>query len=206
MNSDGRRVRNLSNNTASDLFPSWSPDGALIAFVSDRLEDGQDIYVMDSEGKSVKRLTSRDGAEKQPDFGAITVSNESPVEIPPIEEPEIPTLPLNVSLPVLRTVNSPPLGNLTAGKEVVIAATLTNNHQDRAWNLVAVVQVRDENGITQNIDLRTAIVAPGGSVEIGSLWTPENAGSFELRIFLIENSENPEVLGSPASSYVSILN
>jgi|GEM_PF-715127 len=204
MNSDGRRGKNLSNNTATDLFPSWSPDGTLIAFVSDRLEDGQDIHVMDSEGKSVKRLTSMDGDEKQPDFGATTVSNDGPVEIPPVEEPEIPTLPLNVSLPVLRMGNSPPLGNITAGEEVVIATTLTNNHQDRAWNLVAVIQVRDENGITQYIDQRTAIVAPGGSVEIGSPWTPENTGSYELRIFLIENSENPEVLGSPASSYVTI--
>ena len=206
MNSDGRRVRNLSNNTATDLYPSWSPDGMKIIFVSDRLDDGQDIHIMDMDGKNVKRLTSRDGVEKHPDFGPFSGSDEKPVELPPTEEPDNPALPVSVSPPLLRSANSPPITNVTVGDEVVITATLTNSHQDKSWNLLAVVQVRDENGITQYIDMRGGLVAPSGSLEIGSLWKPEEAGTFELRIFLIENLENPGVISSPASSMVEISN
>ena len=36
MDNDGDNQRNLSNNDFEDQFPSWSPDGKRIAFVSDR--------------------------------------------------------------------------------------------------------------------------------------------------------------------------
>ena len=206
MNSDGRRVRNLSNNNATDLYPSWSPDGMKIIFVSDRQQDGHDVHIMDMDGRNAKRLAIIDGVETQPDFGAFSGFSESPVEPPPPVEPDIPRLPLNVSLPVVRSASSQPIANVTVGDEIVIAATLTNSHQDRSWNLLAVVQVRDANGVTQYIDLRGGIVTPSGSLEIASLWKPEEAGLYEVRIFLIENLENPAVIGSPASSNVAISN
>ena len=44
--------------TAADSFPAWSPDGKRIAFSSER--DGNDeIYVMDTDGSNLIRLTNR---------------------------------------------------------------------------------------------------------------------------------------------------
>ena len=46
----------LTNNSAMDGRPVWSPDGRRIAFSSNR--DGKnEIYVMDADGSNVKRLT-----------------------------------------------------------------------------------------------------------------------------------------------------
>jgi len=45
----------LTNNSAWDTKPAWSPDGNSIAFTSDR-EGNSDIYLMDSDGSNQRRV------------------------------------------------------------------------------------------------------------------------------------------------------
>jgi TolB protein len=72
---NGGKIRNLTNTLGYDAEASWSPDGKLIAFASNRraysgeLSDEEaalfkanpasmiDIYIMDADGSNVKRLT-----------------------------------------------------------------------------------------------------------------------------------------------------
>ena len=57
-NIDGTGERRLTDSPGLDGFPTWSPDGQRIAFVSDRGGDGNwDLYVMDSNGTRQRRLT-----------------------------------------------------------------------------------------------------------------------------------------------------
>ena len=65
MSANGSSVKRITNNAVGDLAPQWSPDGAHIAFNSDRDHVGQgatrDIYLMNTDGSNVTRLTNQDG-------------------------------------------------------------------------------------------------------------------------------------------------
>jgi TolB protein len=62
---DGSNLRRLTEDSARDWSPSWSPDGTRIAFTSDR--DGRfSIYTMKWDGSDVTKLTSGEGRDYDP--------------------------------------------------------------------------------------------------------------------------------------------
>ena len=62
MDADGSNLRQLTENTIWDGFPTWSPDGKRIAYSSDDGCTGEhrEIYVMDADGGSPRNLTHND--------------------------------------------------------------------------------------------------------------------------------------------------
>lgn len=53
----GETLTNLTQNTADDISPSWSPDGQLILFASNR-NATYDIYSMDINGENIQNFTN----------------------------------------------------------------------------------------------------------------------------------------------------
>ena len=66
MNADGTGLTNLTNNSAGDWIPAWSPDGSQIAFASGRDGISTEIYVMNADGTGQTRLTSNSAGDWWP--------------------------------------------------------------------------------------------------------------------------------------------
>jgi TolB protein len=70
---DGTQAHNLSNTDSYDGWPSWSPDGRLIVFSSNRLEGDKnsrnsEIFLMDSNGTNVRLIARVGGRNVEPRF------------------------------------------------------------------------------------------------------------------------------------------
>jgi WD40 repeat protein len=87
MAADGQNVQRLTNTTANDMQPDWSPDGKQIAFSSNR-DGNYEIYVMNADGSGATRLTESPTQDGSPawlpytDFErvAISLSNVDQIE------------------------------------------------------------------------------------------------------------------------------
>jgi dipeptidyl aminopeptidase/acylaminoacyl peptidase len=64
MNATGTGQSRLTNDSARDRDPAWSPDGKMIAFSSNR-NGNEEIHLMDADGRLGPRLTSNVGTQWQ---------------------------------------------------------------------------------------------------------------------------------------------
>jgi Tol biopolymer transport system component len=69
MNADGGNVVRLTTNSAADIYPSFSPDGTKILFVSSR-DGNQEIYMMNANGTNQLRLTNNQFPDIHPTFSS----------------------------------------------------------------------------------------------------------------------------------------
>ncbi len=102
MNRDGSDPVNVSNHSAFDGYPSWSPDGSRIAFASNRAGETAGnfhIYIMNADGSDVVMVLENDAMVEDarprwsPDgskilFNRQYVADESSIDILVVELPE----------------------------------------------------------------------------------------------------------------------
>jgi Tol biopolymer transport system component len=67
MNANGSAQINMTNDSASDKFPSWSPDGTHVAFHSNR-NGNWEIYLMGADGSGLTNLTNSPADEAFPSW------------------------------------------------------------------------------------------------------------------------------------------
>jgi Tol biopolymer transport system component len=67
VNADGRRLKRLTRTRVSEYYPTWSPDGRWILFVSVARRGGNpDLFKMRPNGRGRRRLAPTPFCESQP--------------------------------------------------------------------------------------------------------------------------------------------
>ena len=69
MNSDGSELTKITDSRGMNKFPSWSPDGSKIVFMSNRIKDSTyDIFTINADGSQLTRITAFRGWNGHPDW------------------------------------------------------------------------------------------------------------------------------------------
>jgi phospholipase C len=103
MTVEGVGVSNLTNNTASDSQPAWSPDGSQIAFTSNRSSNSE-VWVMNADGTAPANLTNNTASDSDPFFSpdqgsrvAFTSNRDGQSEVYVVNASAEVTNPVNLS-------------------------------------------------------------------------------------------------------------
>jgi hypothetical protein len=80
-----------------------------------------------------------------------------------------------------------------ANETVTIVARFVDS-TETAHPFAAIIEVRDENGVTIHLEVQTSKANPFSFSTVSTSWNPPTSGRYEFRAFAISNFSNPEVL------------
>jgi len=88
-------------------------------------------------------------------------------------------------------------------QQVQITADLANG-QDRDQEFAYLVQI-SKDGVTYSLSWITGSLAPGQSLNPAQSWTPLEAGTYDVQIFVWESVDNPDALSPPVETTVDVV-
>lgn len=131
-------------------------------------------------------------------FSAIIVS--SLLAISPL--PALSTEAISTSEPILKRIDGTRLVQVKASSQVMISLELQNSYA--ATPYIAIIEVRDNNGITTYLQYQKGTILEESSIELGISWVPEQNGNYTLRAFVLSDFVNPVILSTVRESGISV--
>jgi hypothetical protein len=105
--------------------------------------------------------------------------------------------------PSVKDITGKPVNEVSAGQQVVLS-TQIHNSNDGTQPFVAIVEVRDSNGVTVFLAWQTGTLNPSGQTEVGLSWTPNTSGQYTVRTFILSSLDAPTILSEVKQSNISV--
>jgi cysteine peptidase C11 family protein len=109
---------------------------------------------------------------------------------------------VSVGGPSLSSTFGEQLPGVVVGQQAVLALVLDGTLSE---DYVAIVEIRDERGITSEIMLKTGELTVGDTSTLRFSWTPVGAGNFYAKAIVISSLESPEVLSEISQSSIKVV-
>ncbi len=96
------------------------------------------------------------------------------------------------------------LKTLEVGQEVNVAITIHNNF-DKDIQYLAILEVRSPDSVTQFLGFPYGVLQSNSWADLGiGPWTPSEPGKYQLRTFLLSNSNSPEIMSQRKISVIEV--
>jgi hypothetical protein len=108
-----------------------------------------------------------------------------------------------VSPPAPQTPAGQPVTTVNDGQQVVLTTNVRNTSPE-SMPFVALIEVRDSSGITVYLAWQTGTLGGNQQTQVGLSWTPDQAGDYTVRTFVISSLQNPRILSPVAESEITV--
>ena len=97
------------------------------------------------------------------------------------------------------------LDKITTGQQVIIAVSVQNTGATSPIPFTAVVEAKDAEGATAYLQWQPGILTPDSNeIPVDLPWTPDKAGIYTMRIFVISSLEDMRVLSPIVTQTVTV--
>jgi hypothetical protein len=178
------------------------------------LETGEDTGVFRLSFGTTSGTQGGAISVKQGDDVTITYTDEFPADFEEQEEDK--DFQFTVSIggsgdvgsttvtpPVPTDVTGKELDEVSSGQQVVLTTNVINNNA-APQPFVALLEVRDNNGVTIFLAWQTGTLPANDRTQVGLSWTPEDPGDYQVRTFVISDLTNPRVLSLVSTSDITV--
>lgn len=104
----------------------------------------------------------------------------------------------------VKDLNETIYGNVTKQSMVMISTVVSNNNNNKTQPFVVVIEVMDNQQVTDYIQLQKGTLPPAGEAEIGISWVPDHLGTYQVRSFVLDGIIQPEPLSSPVEKTIEV--
>lgn len=108
------------------------------------------------------------------------------------------------SAPQIKNAGSVVQDQIMVGQQVTLSTQVSSSFQMEEFPFVAIMEVRNAEGVTVSIGWQSATLKEQGTREVGMSWVPTESGRYEVRTFLLSSLSNPQVLSQVFSSEVNV--
>jgi hypothetical protein len=107
--------------------------------------------------------------------------------------------------PIIKDSAGKAIANVTIGRQVLLSTEIESD-LDRAIEFVAIVEVRNHDGITVYLAWQTGTLDSESKAEVGLPWIPSESGDYEVRTFVMSNlNDSPQVLSGIKQSELTVI-